>query len=114
MDNRGLNVRVVACVTALLLGACASNPSATSEPRPVPSTTPTGSAGPGAPPPLINTAWPVQTREHVDLWLHTYAMLAADTMPVPYFSRGYRDRLTNLRRQRGTSSLLDQTRDRLL
>jgi hypothetical protein len=48
------------------------------------------------------------------LWLHTYALLTPDSTLVPYFARGYRDRLVTLRRQRGVSSLLDATRARLL
>jgi hypothetical protein len=50
----------------------------------------------------------------VDLWLHSYALLTVDTTLVPYFRRGYRDRLITLRRQRGTSTLLDTNRSRLL
>lgn len=36
--------------------------------------------------------WPVKTREHVDLWLHGFALLTDDTAAVPLFDRGYRDR----------------------
>ena len=39
-------------------------------------------------------SWPIKTREHVDLWLHGFAMLSVDTTKVPYFRRGYRDELT--------------------
>src|SRR5688500_20120613 len=34
--------------------------------------------------------WPIKTREHVDLWLHGFAMLQGDTTFVPFFKRGYR------------------------
>jgi hypothetical protein len=64
--------------------------------------------------PIVQAAWPVRTREHVDLWLHSYALLAPDSMLVPYFERGYRDRMLTLRRQRGVTTLLDSSRDRLL
>jgi hypothetical protein len=64
--------------------------------------------------PLVQPAWPVRTREHVDLWLHSYALLAQDSMLVPYFERGYRDRMLALRRQRGVTTLLDSSRDKLL
>ena len=37
--------------------------------------------------------WSIATREHVDLWLHGYAMLQRDTARVPFFRRGYRERL---------------------
>ncbi len=63
---------------------------------------------------MVSTTWRAITREHVDLWLHTYAMIYSDTTLVPYFSRGYRDRMVQLRRQRGVSSLLDQNRDKLV
>jgi hypothetical protein len=64
--------------------------------------------------PIVEAAWPVRTREHVDLWLHSYALLAPDSMLVPYFERGYRDRMLALRRQRGVTTLLDSSRDRVL
>ena len=52
-----------------------------------------GGVGPGAgqvsSPSII---WPVKTREHVDLWLHGYALLTADTARIPFFRRGYRQR----------------------
>jgi hypothetical protein len=56
----------------------------------------------------------VRTREHVDLWLHSYALLTPDTTPVPYFRRGYRERINAVRRQRNASSLLDANRAKLL
>jgi hypothetical protein len=56
---------------------------------------------------MVQAAWPFRTREHVDLWLHSYALITADTNLVPYFRRGYRDRLVALRRQRGVVTLLD-------
>ena len=57
--------------------------------------------------------WPVRTREHVDLWLHSYALLTSDTTLVPYFRPGYRDRLLAVRRQRGVSTQLDANRAKL-
>jgi hypothetical protein len=56
----------------------------------------------------------VQSREHIDLWLHSYALLAPDSTLVPFYRRGYRDRMIALRRQRGVSTLLDSNRTRLL
>jgi hypothetical protein len=49
----------------------------------------------------------------VDLWLHGYAMLQADTARVPLFRRGYRDRMAALRRERGVSTQLDANTERL-
>ncbi|HYC52988.1 MAG TPA: hypothetical protein VEB19_17910 [Gemmatimonadaceae bacterium] len=57
--------------------------------------------------------WPVITRNHVDLWLHGYAMLLRDTATVPVFRRGYRDRVQSVKSQRGISTLLDANRERL-
>ena len=95
-----------------LAGACAGGVSPSPAPAPDPTspprTTPTG------PTPLVDAAWPVRSREHVDLWLHSYALLTPDTTLVPYFRRGYADRLSALRRQRGVSTPLDATRSTLL
>jgi hypothetical protein len=102
-----------ATLAALLVtAACAGGVSPSSSPAPSPTGTPRTS--PSGPTPLIDIAWPVRTREHVDLWLHSYALLTPDTTLVPYFRRGYRDRMTTLRRQRGISTQLDANRDRLL
>ena len=57
--------------------------------------------------------WPVLTRSHVDLWLHGYAMLLRDTVRVPVFRRGYRDRIQSLKAQRNITTLLDANRERL-
>ncbi|MDB4882024.1 MAG: hypothetical protein JWL95_790 [Gemmatimonadetes bacterium] len=92
--------------------ACASGSNVSSAPIPSPSTG--AITAPAGPPPLVQTTWPVRTREHVDLWLHTYALLTPDSAIVPYFERGYRDRLMTLRRQRGVSSLIEVSRTRLL
>jgi hypothetical protein len=62
----------------------------------------------------VDPVWPVRTREHVDLWLHAYALLTRDTTLVPYFRRGYVDRVAALRRQRGVSNQLDPNRTTLL
>jgi hypothetical protein len=67
-----------------------------------------------APAPLVQATWPVRTREHVDLWLHAYALLGSDSTLVPYFRRGYRDRMTALRRERGVSTQLDANRGQLV
>ena len=81
-----------------------------------PAPSPGGGATPtqGGATPLVQATWPVRTREHVDLWLHSYALLTPDSTLVPYFRRGYRDRMLELRRQRGVSTQLDATRARLL
>lgn len=89
------------------LGACHSGPVlVTSVPASSPPTTTIPAAErEGA----VVSGWRVATREHVDLWLHGFAMLQADSSLVPYFRLDYRDQIANARRQ----SLLDTNYDRL-
>lgn len=94
-----------------VLTACAGGVSPAPAPGPSPATSTTSGS---AALPMMNVIWPVRANEHVDLWLHSYALLAPDSTLVPYFRRGYRDRLLALRRQRGISTLLDSNRDKLL
>jgi hypothetical protein len=106
--------RSLSLLAIALLAACASGtgprPTA-SGPLPDARTTSNPSAGPT---PLFAAAWQTRTREHVDLWLHAYALLAPDTTLVPYFRRGYRDQMLALRRQRGITTQLDANRDALV
>jgi hypothetical protein len=105
--------RGVAAAALLISTACAS---AGTTPSPAPTSSPGGGATTtqGGAAPLVQATWPVRTREHVDLWLHAYALLTPDSTLVPYFRRGYRDQMLALRRQRGVTSLLDANRARLL
>lgn len=59
------------------------------------------------------SGWRIATREHVDLWLHGFAMLQADSSLVPYFRLDYRDAASVARRQSGATSLFDANRERL-
>jgi hypothetical protein len=103
----------IALVVLALASACAGGISPSPDPAPdrngVPRPTP--STGPVA---LQDAAWPVRSREHVDLWLHSYALLTRDTTLVPYFRRGYAERLSEVRRARGVSTQLDANRATLL
>ena len=47
------------------------------------------------------------TKEHVDLWLHGFALLTSDTGHVPFFARGYKQQVTALKRQRNVFTQLD-------
>ncbi len=71
----------------------------------------------GAPPATRATVrdvvWRVYAREHVDLWLHGFAMLQGDSTLVPYFRLDYRTRMERIRRDRGLTTTLDASRDRL-
>ena len=89
---------------------------ATATPPPAPRPSPAGgaSSNQGGTSPLVQATWPVRTREHVDLWLHAYALLTPDSTLVPYFRRGYRDQMVALRRERGVTTQLDASRARLL
>jgi hypothetical protein len=104
--------RGVAATALLLSAGCASAGTTTQSPAPSPTEGATTTQGGTTP--LVQAAWPVRTREHVDLWLHAYALLTPDSALVPYFRRGYRDQMLALRRQRGATSLLDANRARLL
>ncbi len=35
--------------------------------------------------------WPIKVREHVDLWLHAFALVSRDSSDVPIFRNRYRD-----------------------
>ena len=106
------SVQRLALATLVLAGACAGGLSPSSSPAPDRTGTPRPT--PPGPTPLIDAAWPVRTREHVDLWLHSYALITSDSTLIPYFRRGYRDRMTALRRQRGISTQLDANRATLV
>ncbi len=94
-----------------MLAACSAGIS--NDPAPVQNPRVGSNTAPAPIPPLVQAAWPVRTREHVDLWLHAAALITVDTTLVPYFRRGYRERITALRSQRGLSTLIDANRVRL-
>ena len=102
----------LALAMLLLSGACAGGVAPSSTPAPDPTGTPRSS--PSAPMPLVDAAWPIRTREHVDLWLHSYALLTPDTTLVPYFRRGYAERIASVRRQRNVTTQLDASRPALV
>ncbi len=67
-------------------------------------------AGVGGPPgsPSSGPGWRLESREHVDLWLHGFAMLQADSSLVPTFELSYRSTASAARRASGVSSRLDE------
>lgn len=73
----------------------------------------TGSRAEPLAPRQAGPQWPLKTREHVDLWLHAFALLSDDTAQVPLFDRGYRDRLTVLKNARNAHTDLDANREAL-
>lgn len=83
---------------SLFLAACATT-----------GTTP--NRGIGAPP--AEGTWPVSTKEHVDLWLHGFALVTGDTARIPFFRRGYRERIKSVKGKRNIVTMLDANVDRL-
>lgn len=57
--------------------------------------------------------WRVATYEHVDLWLHGFAMLTSDTGKVTFFARGYKQEMAALKKQRGAFTNLDANQQKL-
>ncbi|MDA1080317.1 MAG: hypothetical protein O2973_01370 [Gemmatimonadetes bacterium] len=55
--------------------------------------------------------WPVKTREHIDLWLHGFAIVAPDSSRVPLYRRGYRDVMLVARNAASAFTDLDANSD---
>ena len=72
-----------------------------------------GTAGTAGGTTAPQAAWPVKTREHVDLWLHGYAMLSDDTAKVPLFRRNYRSAIQVVKNQQNLTTQLDVNRTQL-
>jgi hypothetical protein len=92
------------------LAACGPPVTQTTPARPAPATMPAASTAPGT---ASNAIWPLKTREHVDLWLHGYALMMTDTAKVPLFRRGYADSIDRRKAATSTVTVLDANRDQL-
>lgn len=105
MTRSSYSRRLCAMTAILAVAGCASTGSGTSEATsasPAPAgTTPANSGQSRAP------SWRLATLEHVDLWLHGFALLTSDTGHVPFFARGYKQRITAAKRQRNLFTQLD-------
>jgi len=55
--------------------------------------------------------WPIKTREHVDLWLHGFAMVGPDSAKIPLYRRGYRESLIVARNAASAITELDANAD---
>lgn len=87
--------------SALLISGCASS-------GPIP-----GSAA-AAGLPVRASFWGVKSREHVDLWLHGFALLQSDTAsPLPLFDPEYRDNLVVIKNNAHVLTQLDVNVERL-
>ncbi len=101
---RGLSAALFAAGCAT--GAAGGGTSAT--PAPAPSGTASGTGvGSQARP------WRVTTYEHVDLWLHGFAMLTSDTGHVPFFARGYKQEIAARKKQQNVYTNLDANQQQL-
>ncbi|HEX2693524.1 MAG TPA: hypothetical protein VHL12_05685 [Gemmatimonadaceae bacterium] len=99
--------RVGTAGAVIILGACAT---AGGGPG---GTVTTGPASPDQSTAASSVTWPVKTREHVDLWLHGFALLQEDTTFVPFFKRGYTTNMIVLKNRANVVTQLDANRDRL-
>jgi len=63
--------------------------------------------------PLAAQGWTVAPREHVDLWLHGFALVHDDSSAVPLYRRGYRDEVAAIKRAGDVVSDLDANRETL-
>ena len=87
-------------LAALLAGCATAGTSGTDT-----STSPSGTVGQN--PTNPTEIWPVKTREHVDLWLHGFAMISDDSTLVPYFRRGYKADMNALKSRSNAVTQLD-------
>ncbi len=87
----------VCVVVALTLGGCAGRQTTVDPLRPI----------------VRGPQWPVKTREHVDLWLHGFALISEDTATVPLYARDYRDQVTIEKNKRRLYTALDSNRSAL-
>ncbi len=94
-------IAALPALAALLMAACAGTITRTASDAPAP-------VAREAP-----DAWPVKTREHVDLWLHGYALLTRDTALVPLFRPGYRETMLRRREAARVTTALDANIERL-
>ena len=95
---------------AFFVAACTTAGSTSSSAAPTPQGAGSGSTGGVA---TQAPSWRVNKMEHVDLWLHGFAMLTSDTGHVPFFVRGYKQPLVAAKRQKNIFSQLDANQQEL-
>lgn len=108
----------LAAVLLSLAAACGGGSGGGPTPAPSPTGAPAPATAPGTGPGSAAATegaavWPIRTREHVDLWLHGFALLVDDTARVPLFRRGYREGMRTVRARDNVLTQLDAERDRL-
>ena len=92
-------------VAGLLVGC------ATTTPQAAPAAADTASVVQGVT--RTTAPWGIKVREHVDLWLHGFAILQRDTARVPFFERGYAQRYLAQKTAANIVTIFDANRDRL-
>jgi hypothetical protein len=98
----------VTTVLTLGLAACGSSGQQEAAAAPAPAADAAGATTPR------NLPWPVKTRQHLDTWLHGFAMLQDDTARVPFFRRGYREQMIVAKNRLNVGvTALDANRDQL-
>ena len=102
LRGRAMAVLVVA---GLLMGC------ATTTPQAAPAAADTASVVQGVT--RTSATWGIKVREHVDLWLHGFAILQRDTARVPFFERGYAQRYLAQKTAANIVTIFDANRDRL-
>lgn len=102
MKKRALSI--IAFISfSIILTACASS-------GPIPGAAPIAPGGTSN----RTSYWAVKTREHVDLWLHGFALIQQDTTAVlPYFEPDYRDNITVVKNKANVLTQLDVNIERL-
>lgn len=101
-------------LAASALALCAGCASAIPVGAPVgPNGAASSGGSPSAPLPVPALRWPVRTAEHIDLWLHAFALISEDTTRVRLYRIGYRDSLVVVKNQRNVLTSLDANRPTL-
>jgi len=98
--------RLATSLAVVLLAGCATAGTTGTGGGPSPS----GTIGQNANP---SEVWGIKTREHLDLWLHGFAMVQDDSSLVPYFRRGYKNNLNAIKSRSNIVTQLDANRERL-
>ena len=97
--------RFAASLVVVLLTACASAGTTGT------GTSPTGTVGQN--PTSPSEIWGIKTREHLDLWLHGFAMVQDDSSLVPYFRRGYKSSMQAVKSRSNIITQLDANNTKL-
>ncbi len=107
-SSRHAVVMFVFMAVGSALAACGPPVTETAAARPAPMPAPATSGATGT-----DAAWPLKTREHIDVWLHGYALVMNDTARIPLFRDGYADSIANRKAATSLVTVLDANSDQL-